>query len=268
MKLTAASLFLVLAPSLCAQGMHRGGPVQNTDPAAPILDWIESSQIRPAPVMRVPQPVKPISVKELLIPAKAVKELQRSEKAFYGGDLRASREHLEKAVHIYPDFFEAHYNLGTNYVRLHEYEKAFTEYQTAMAINSNLPQAHHGLAVSLYFLGRYSEAEASARRALELNPESIDYRYMVGRAIIAQGLFTPETRQFLLDSQEKFPNASLLLAQIFVSQGKIDDAVTELQTYLRSPDPDNKEKAECWLALLNGVASGTCAAQKTFPDFR
>lgn len=202
------------------------------------------------------------------MPPKAIKELQRSRKAFDSGDLRASNEHLEKALRIYPDIPQAHYDLGGNYLRLHQYEKALPELQQFVETNPDLSQAHYGLSVALFLLHRDSEAEASARRALEIDPDRLEYRYMVANAMIAQGHCTAETKQLLHQSEDKFPNASLVLAQVSLAEGKIDDVVAELRAYLKSPDAVNQSAAECWVALLNGAASGSCAAQKTFPDFR
>ena len=268
MKWTVAALFLLLAPNLQAQKMN---PVPRQDigaipnSTAPWVDMVPA----PSPTATRPAelPLKPVSVQELLIPPKALKEIERSKKAFEAGDLRASNGHLEKALRIYPDLLQARFDLGGNYLRLHEYEKALPEFQQIIEGKPDFAEGHYALSVAFFLMHRYPEAEASARRALELDPEPTEYRYMVGNAIIAQGRCTPEAKELLRQSRDKFPNASLVLAQILLNERKIDDVVTELRAYLRAPDPLNKASAECWLALLNGTASGACAAQKTFPDF-
>lgn len=264
MKFIAAALFLVLAPTLSAQRFPAGQSDRTT-----VLDPFPNLyQPQPTGAVPAPQPVKPVSVNELLIPPKALKELQRSQKAFSSGDLRSSNEHLEKALRIYPDCVQAHFDLGGNYLRLHDYAKGLSEYDKSVAIDPNFALGYHGRSAALFLMGRFTEAEAAARRTLEFDPASSDYRYMLAVAITAQGHITPEARTLLRQSEDKFPAASLLLAQVFLNEGKIDDVVAELQTYLKAPDSQNKAPAQCWLALLNGVASGTCAAQKTFPAFR
>lgn len=217
--------------------------------------------------MRAPQPVKPISVSELRIPPKAAKELERSRKAYDTGDFPASNEHLEKALHIYPQFFEARYDLGVNDSLLGQYEKALADFQRAAEIDPSRPEAHNALALALSFLARYSEAEASARQALALDPASLECRFMLGRAILGQGRITQEAMALLQQSEAKFPSAHLIRAQVLLLQGKVDDVVTELEAYVKSPDTENRDQAQCWIALLNGVATGSCAANKTFPVF-
>ena len=233
-----------------------------------VAPWVEILPTQPLPAVQPTQALKPVSVQQLLIPSKAMKEIRRSQKAFESGDLRASNTHLEKALRIYPDIPQAHFDLGGNYLRLHEYQRALAEFQEFAGTYPDLARAHYGLSAAYFLLHRYVEAEASARRALEISPELIEHRYMVATAMIARGQCTAETKELLRQSEDKFPNASLILAQVYLSEGKIDDVAAELHAYLRAPDPLNKSAAECWLALLNGTASGSCAVQKTFPDFR
>ena len=267
MKWTAALFLLVLPSSLCAQRANR--PIRPVDVnSTSDLTSIDMFPTGTVPAVHATVPGKPVSVNELLISPKAMKELQRSVKAFNAHDLRGSNGHLEKALLIAPDLWQARFDLGGNYVRLGEYEKGLAEFKKAAEINENIPQVHHGLSVTLYFLQRYTEAEASARRAVELNPDSLDFRYMLARTIIAKGRVTPEAKELLQQSAAKFPNANLVLAQLLLNEGKVDQVVAELNAYLQTPDNVNRPQAECWLALLNGAATGSCATQKTFPAFR
>jgi tetratricopeptide (TPR) repeat protein len=263
MKWTAALLFFALPATVSAQRTNRPiDPANNNAAFTPIDMYTPPSlSARPAP------PGKTVSMNELLVPPKALKELQRSVKAYNARDFRGSNEHLEKALRIYPDLWQAHFDLGGNYIRLGEYERSLPEFQKALELNDSFPQAHHGRSVALFFLHRYPESEASARRARELDPDSVEYRYMLARSIVAQGRFTAEAKELLQQSAARFPNANLVLAELFLNQGKIDEVVAELRTYLQSPDKVNRSEAECWLALLNGTATGECAAQKGFPQF-
>ena len=268
MKWTATALFFVLVPALHAQRINPNSYPAGTPASNSSAPWIDAVPTQPAAAVHSTDSLKPVSVQQLRIPEKALKEIQRSQKAFEAGDLRASNDHLKKALRIYPDLTQAHFDLGGNYLRLHEYEQALPEFQQFVETYPDSAQGYYGLSVALFLMRRYSEAEASARRALELDPDALDYRYMVGNSMIGQGHITPEAKELLHQSESKYPNASLVLAQVLLHEGKIDDVVAELQAYLRSPDPVNKANAECWLALLNGTATGSCAAQKTFPDFR
>ena len=270
-KFAWAALLLLLAPVVYAQKPTRGGSAAEIGTDRTLFQWFEAfgpAAASARPITPSPQPVKTVSVNDLLVPPKALKELQLSDKARKSGDIRTSNVHLEKAVHIYPDFFVAHFDLGTNHLHLREFDQALTEYQRAMAIDPNLALGHHGVSVGLFFLHRYAEAEPAARQALEIDPDSIEYRYMLARTIVAQGHLTREAVDLLHQTAQKYPSASLVLAQVEFDVGKIDDAAEELAVYLKAPEPQNKANAECWLAILNGVATGACAANKILPEFQ
>jgi tetratricopeptide (TPR) repeat protein len=198
-----------------------------------------------------------------------MKEFDRSQKAFASGDVRSSAAHLQKALRIYPDFIDAHNALGLRFVQMGEYQKALVEHETALAVDPHVSRTHQDLAIALLFLNRAQEAEAEAREAVDLDPQAPGPRYVLARTLIAQRRVTQETIDMLRQSEDSLPNASLVLAQIYFTAGHTDQVLEELRYYLRAPaDPDNKQKAECWVAQLSGqpLPSG-CPADVTRPSF-
>jgi tetratricopeptide (TPR) repeat protein len=211
-----------------------------------------------------------VPVSQLRIPSKAMKEFTLAQKAYHSGDISGSTEHLQKALRIYPDFIEAHNALGLRFIQLGEYQQAIAEHELALSLAPQLPEAHQDLSFALLVSNRLPEAEAEARQALHLDDQRVPARYVLGRAIIAQGRITPESVEMLRASENLFPDASLVLAQIHFVAGKPDQVVTELRHYLKAPsDPDNKQKAECWLAQLTKQAlPAGCPAEPRQPSFR
>jgi tetratricopeptide (TPR) repeat protein len=212
----------------------------------------------------------PVPVSQLRIPSKALKEFERAQKASHSGDVPTSVEHLQKALKIYPDFIQAHNSLGLGFIRLGEYQKALTEQETALALDPRSAQTHRDLSFTLLLLNRNQEAEAEARQALDLDSQSAPGRYVLGRALIAQGRATPEAIEMLRQSETVIPNASLVLAQIHFQVGQTDQTIAELRRYLRAPtNSENKRKAECWVAQLSRqpLPAG-CPAKSTRPSFQ
>lgn len=209
---------------------------------------------------RVPNPRATISARELLIPSKALKELQRSQDALSSGDVRSSALHLEKALHIFPVYLEGHNNLGSRYFELGEYQKAAAEFQKAIDIDSNVSQPHNNLSVALFLLHRYPEAETQARRALALEPQNSTVRYMLGCILVTERRDSSEATQLLRDAQTEFPDARLLLAQVFLRQGDVREARAELRDYLKLPEVEKKQRVECWLARLEQKPSAAGCA--------
>src|ERR1700730_748471 len=203
-----------------------------------------------------------IPMRQLLIPPKAVKELQRSQTATLSGDIRSSARHLEKALEIYPHSLEAHNNLGARYIELHEYEKAAVEFQKAIEIDPRVMQPFNNLSVAFFLLQRYPDAEAAARRAVDLDPRHLTSRYMLGCILATEKRNPLEAMEMLRQTKGEFPVSRLLLAEILLRRGAVDEAENELRDYLKVPGVEKKQKVECWLAKLTKTSDGTnCAMQ-------
>ena len=192
-----------------------------------------------------------ISVKQLAIPMKAVKEFQRSQKSFHAGDFQSACAHLEKAVRIYPNFMEAHNNLAAAYVYMREYERSAEQLRVMIAINPNVDVPYNNLSSALFSLGRYSEGEEAARRALHLNPLRPMTNYNLGRTLAAQKHYTLEAVEVLALASKQIPQARLTLALVLCHRDSFDRAADELREYLKRPDPELRQAVQQWLTELD-----------------
>jgi Flp pilus assembly protein TadD len=215
---------------------------EDTDPLAAI-------RVQPALPTRMTPPGGTISVRDLNVPSKAAKELERAKKSFNAGDFRSAAEHLQKALQIAPDFVQAHNNLGATYVRLHEYERAVVQLQEAVELAPNLQEPYHNLGIALLLLGRLPEAEIAARQALEIGPQESSARFTLGRILATEEKNPSEAIQLLSESARDIPEARLSLAHVLHGRGSLEQAIAELQTYLSIPDATNKEQVSARLAL-------------------
>ena len=200
-----------------------------------------------------------VSVRQLQIPPKALKELQRASKEFIGGNRLASIEHLEKALRLYPDFKEGHNSLGIQYVRLQQFDKALGEFRTAAALDARYVEPVNNQSAVLFIEGRLPEAESTARHALDLDPEHRPTRYLLGRILAAENQNTPETLELLRQSRTNFPVARLVLAQVLAKVGQTDEAVDELRAYLLDPNATEKDTVSRVLATLQPNAAAASA---------
>jgi tetratricopeptide (TPR) repeat protein len=278
----AVALLLLLSSSLGAQARRRPAsiPSDGRSLAFDLIDLVNPTpstpQLHPAYAAQHPAyPAQPagnlVPASQLRIPPKAVKEYELARKIMQRQhDVQASADHLQKALRIYPDFIQAHNALGLRFIQLGEYQKALAEHETALSLDPRNTQAHQDLSFVLLLLNRNQEAEAEARQTLDLDSQSVSARYVLGRALIAQNHVTPEAIEMLRGSEDAFPDASLVLAQIHFVSGRTDETITDLRQYLRAPmDADNKHKAECWVAQLSQQpAPAGCPAGVTRPSFR
>ena len=233
------ALLLILTSRVCAQ----------TEPVPHPLVPIDQS--------RLPRLGETISLGELRIPPKAAKEIQRSQNALRSGDVRSSAVHLERALQIYPQSLEVHNNLGSRYIELHEYEKAAVEFQKAIEIDPRIMQPFNNLSVAFFLLQRYPDAETASRHALDLDPQSVTPRYMLGCILATEKRNPLEAMEMLRQTKREFPDSRLLLAEILLSRGAINEAENELRDYLAAPGAEKKQNVERWLARLTQTSATT-----------
>jgi tetratricopeptide (TPR) repeat protein len=204
-------------------------------------------------------------MRDLLIPPKAVKELQRSQSALKSGDTHSSARHLERALQIFPNYLEGHNSLGARYIELQEYEKAAGEFQKAIDINPRVMQPVNNLSVALFLLQRYPDAEAAARRARDLDPHDPTARYMLGAILATEKRNPEEAMEMLRETRREFPDSRLLLAEILVRVGAVEQAEKELRDYLAVPGAEKRQNVERWLARLTQTRSSKNTPQPNTP---
>lgn len=246
-RLVFLFLFLIVTSRVWAQtGQHPNSLVLNDPSHLPRLSQI-------------------VSMRDLLIPPKAVKELQRSQNALRSGDARSSARHLERALKIYPNYLEGHNSLGARYIELHEYEKAAAEFQKAIDIDPRVMQPVNNLSVALFLVQRYADAEAAARRAVDLDPHDPTARYMLGAILATEDRNSAEAMEMLRQTKNQFPDSRLLLAQILERRGDVNEAEKELRDYLALPDAEKRQNVERWLARLTQKSTANSATEPGTP---
>lgn len=202
-----------------------------------------------------------VSARDLLIPAKAIKEFKRGRKAYFANDFKSSAEHFEKAVQMYPDFAEAHTNLGSSYLMEGAFEKSLGEFERAIALDPKRIGAYNNLSLAFLLLKRYPASEAAARRALQIDPRYLTSLSLLGHTLAAQQRYTQEAVDSLRQSRKEIPDDRLTLAEVLLRRGELDQAVAELREYLRVVSGPEKQKAQCWLAQLTQTdISHACGA--------
>jgi len=229
------------------------------------LESLEAIQSQPTPSPGVRIQAETVSVHELLVPGGAIKEFQRSQKAVRSGNFESAAEHLQKALQIYPNFVQAHNNLGASYIQLNQYERAIPEFQKAIDLDPKILEAYRNLGLGLFLLGRYPEAEIAARQAMQLNPRLGLARYTLGRILAAEGSTSAEAEQLLRGTTSEFVDARLPLAQVLLNKRDTEQAANELRTYLKSADADPAKvpAVKCWLSrVTQGKAGASCSASR------
>lgn len=156
------------------------------------------------------------------------------------GQLNGAMEQYQRAINLDPDFAQAHYNLGTTYDEVLDYDKAMSEYQLALLADRRFPHAYNNLA-RLYILRRNDHASAlklvgDALR-LDSRDDAVRYALLKNRAWAYLGLkLTDLAEQDLREALQLRPEgaaAHCLLAQVFEARTETELALDAWQMCLR-----------------------------------
>jgi tetratricopeptide (TPR) repeat protein len=92
-------------------------------------------------------------------------------------------------------------------------EQALAYRQEAVALDPLNVIQQGNLAADLTSLGRYDEAEARARRALEIQPGSAQIHYLIARIYLARGQYDEALREAQLEPASIYRRTGVALAQ-------------------------------------------------------
>ena len=152
------------------------------------------------------------------------------------GDHAGAVQQLLLLTSEFPNFMPGFNELGSEYIRMSEFEKADTALQSAIKLDPNAfaPQFNRGIA--LVSLKRYAEAEPVLRTARKTNGQSGPVRYFLGTALANLGKFDEAEKELVAAvgmGGKEMVEAHRILAIIYSSRGDKKRAVSELETYLQ-----------------------------------
>jgi tetratricopeptide (TPR) repeat protein len=191
-----------------------------------------------------------VSVDTLKVPDSAIKEMQRFFKDFDAGKLDSAVKHLSKAITVYPGWAAAHHNLGQTYARMGNYDQATVEFENAARLDTKLVRPWLGLSKVYFLQKKYSDGETAARRALEIDPVNGDAQYFLARNLISNGQETPEALELIRKSKDQYAVSRLILANVYLRHGAVDEAVAELRGYAAQPNVEARERVLCMVRHL------------------
>ena len=195
-----------------------------------------------------------ISIQQLMVPAKAEKELEKAKAAFQKGEYAISKAYVEKALERYPGYAVALVLRGIMNKGEHKLDLARMDLERAINSDPGLGLSYVVLAGVHNDQANFQEADKTIKHALSLGEVSWRTYYEAARAAagnhdVGSALFHIRKAQELGPS--KIPEIHLMKAYILVLAGKPKQAIPVLKHVL-SIDPSGpcSEKARSLLAEL------------------
>ncbi|HTK38012.1 MAG TPA: tetratricopeptide repeat protein [Pyrinomonadaceae bacterium] len=137
-----------------------------------------------------------------------------------------------KALELEPDLSYAHTVLGwIDYWYDHDWIGAEKEFQRALELSPNDPDAHRGYSTLLTCLGRHDEAIAEMATARDLDPLSLVTNSLEGQALFFAGRYDDAIDRLnkTLEIEPNFWVAHVMLARVYIQRKKYDLAISEAE---------------------------------------
>ena len=170
------------------------------------------------------------------VPAEAHAELEKARAALRDNKkVEEALTHLEKAVRIYPRFYEAQLLLGTAYMDAGKWEQSAAALGRAREINPKSGAAPLALGEVYRHQKKYDEAERLLQEGLAIDEKSAAGHYTLGRVYWDKGDYVKAGPQVgrALQLKPDFAEAHLLAGNILLRARQGENALTEFQEYLR-----------------------------------
>jgi tetratricopeptide (TPR) repeat protein len=105
--------------------------------------------------------------------------LQRSQQLLQAGEISQAAAILGQLIQTMPDFAEAWNRRAVLYFMQRQYRRAIADCQEALRLNPRHFGALHGMGLCYQCLGEYSDAIRTFRRALDLQPFSVENQRLI-----------------------------------------------------------------------------------------
>ncbi len=176
-----------------------------------------------------------VDVIDARVPPSAREEFTRGREALTKKSEQDAVGHFQKAILIYPEFFEAQLLLATAFMDLREWPKAEAALLRALELKSDNPTALLALGEVYWREKRYDEAEKTLLEGLKLEDKNWHGHFTLGRLywekgeVIKAGPAIGRTLQLKPD----FAEAHLLAGNILLRLNQPQRAQAEYEEYLR-----------------------------------
>jgi tetratricopeptide (TPR) repeat protein len=200
------------------------------------------------------------------VPEAARTEYEQGVKSLKKDDNVDGYNALKRAIEIFPDYYDALDLLGSEYVKIGEYEAAMIVLTHATEVNRSGWHSFYGLGISLTELNRRSEGIDALRRSVSLNPNSVNARMRLGLELGKDDKTRDEAIKALTTvtsmAGKSLPDAYIALASLYSRNKQYREAADALEAYLNAaPETAQAEAVKRKISELRQKASKSQASK-------
>ncbi|HRI02440.1 MAG TPA: tetratricopeptide repeat protein [Pyrinomonadaceae bacterium] len=214
---------------------------QDFEPTSQVVDILQNRDVqnvsfRLTAKSKISKKPELINAEIAAAPKKALEFYQNALKLAAAGDGKGAIELLKLAVAEYPDFSFAYTEMGVQYLRLNELNKADEALLAALKIK---PAAYEPLlmrGIVMFRANRFADAATMLRGALKAKDQSAIAHFYLGRTFMSQKKYDEAEKEFNLSltiGGEQMKEAHRMLANMYLSREDYKRTLTELEIYLK-----------------------------------
>lgn len=187
-------------------------------------------------------PVSPysstVSVRELALPPKAARALEKGTALLLKNNPRASIPYFQTVIVLAPYSYHAYHNVAIAHYRVGDVEDAEQEFHKSIEVSrGSFAPSLFGLSMILYQRAEFLEAESFVQKGLLVTPSSAVGKYCLGLVQFALGQM-PEAEHSVLDAIRLDPaeadgDVYLLLARIHERSNDPVAVVADVRAYFK-----------------------------------
>ena len=209
-------------------------------------------------------PNRTVSARDLHIPRKAQQQLDRGDSALRQDKLELAGSHYAKAIEIYPEFAQAHNNLGIVLMRQGKKDEGRAAFERALTIDPQYAPAQLNLAKIAFDEKRFLQSFDLSRQALKTEPLNTSALFVATES----AFFTGDYQQTISYSRtlhalphKPYALIHFLAGKSLEAEHRPAEAIAEYQTFLsEDPSDPNAARAREQLTLLETRRASDTAA--------
>ncbi|MCI0391222.1 MAG: tetratricopeptide repeat protein [Acidobacteria bacterium] len=181
------------------------------------------------------------------VPATAQAEYRKAVEAVNVGKSDEALEALNRALAIFPDYFQALETLGTLQVSRNQFEAAAQTLSHAIEVNPKAGLSYYSLGMAQINLKKMPEAIEALRKSIIHNPSMPNAHLMLGFSLISNRQFAeaePPLKQAYQLGGAKMIDAQQYLAVIYDKLGRYKEAAAALEIYVKDLPKDRASDKE------------------------
>ena len=215
--------------------------------------FTQDIQLRPV-AHKPTQQVGVVNAFNQAVPEAAQQALALGLKLAEEGKIEEAVEKMRSAIRIFPDYFDAHLQLGNTFLKVDQFNDAIAELDLARQINPNDERAYQSFGLLLMKQKNFPVAVAVFAEAARLNPSNPLNHVMRATALVHQAATSADDRSYLLSKAEaaiaqaattsdnKAKPDSMTLALFYELKGEPERAAVELESLVQK-NPQMKNSA-------------------------